>query len=147
MNFTSWLYTRKLNVHGQDLQASEGATWNAAHLLHTFWSKMWFITGSGWASWIQTSYWRKYLHINYCFYFPSIPSAPLLLLSLHFFYTSLIYIHNFYMCVTHIVHITVDYFKIYQQKLSRKWGNSISQEPETFLKYFLNINRSQEVFW
>lgn len=144
MNFTSWLYTRKLSVHGQDLQASEGATWNAAHLFHTFWSKMWFITGSGWASWIQTSYWRKYLHINYYF---CLPSIPLLLLSFHSFCTSLTYIH-ICMCVTHIIHIAVGYFKtLYQQKLSRKWGNSISQEPETFLKCFLNINRSQEVFW
>lgn len=72
----------------------------------------------------------------------------LLLLSFHSFYISLTYIYNICVCVTRTVHITVDYFKtLDQQKLSKEWGNSFSQEPETFLKCFLNINRNQEVFW
>lgn len=56
--------------------------------------------------------------------------------------------HNICMCATHIVPKTTDYFKtLDQQKLSKEWSNSFSQEPEIFLKCFLNINRNQEVFW
>lgn len=60
----------------------------------TFWSKMWFITGSGWASWTQTSYWSTYTETTTSAFLPFL----LYLSHLHTQHLHVCYSYSTYNC-------------------------------------------------